>query len=242
MILKNKRGAEGGVNYFLITMVIALVLLGVYLVMIKGHQTIIKDASSEVNSWLNVANPNCDFDKDGLNNVADICPCDDDNDYGSRIYYLKGSQCSVTKIQSYEKIDYEEKLIECEESGKDEDCPKELPSESMNWVYSVPLVDKECVNAVKKILEDDNLIGSTLCEVKNFDKYKADKTAYYQLSGLKEKLDQISKDKSTTPVLLFPEKCATRILAQNIELNRATFTCRTQTMTCKKKLTDEKCT
>jgi hypothetical protein len=261
MILKNKKGTEGGVLTAVIITILLLVFLGIGLyLMQKSHQQI-KDAGDEMFSWLNFANPSCDYDHDGNNNVNDVCPCDDDSDPGSRIYYIQGTQCAVTK-----RLSVAGKVFEADDlkylDGTNPTPPAE-PSEDAMYVYAIDkLADKKaCVKQIEYLANDKGLGSTKICDVNQSSSYSTyykdtdgagySSFNYYQLDYFldanKNTVDNtITKNAKTNSILLIPSKCAAKMLAwyqdkEDGKNSRFTFTCKTATADCKLKLKDQKC-
>ena len=238
MTLKNRRGQSSNVPGLLIALIAALLILGIYLLLTGKSKDVINDASNEVSSWINFANPNCDFDRDGLNNVADICPCNDDNTPTSRFYYLKGtkgSECTVYKNWSAAGINYERSFQQCLVDGTS--CNQEPVTEANKWIYYIDDLKnkKSCIDAIINIKEQTS--NANLCDVGNGDAGNGRSELRNFNDGLKSGI----LGSSANSGFVFPEKCAKLILAMNTELSRPTFSCVTPTFDCKKQLKNEKC-
>lgn len=80
----NKRGASMALSLI----VTAVILLVVAYLVIRFSSKGIKDAGDEFFSILNLNTANCDHDFDGLKDKEDVCPCDSDDYFISRTYYI----------------------------------------------------------------------------------------------------------------------------------------------------------
>ena len=99
----NKRGASMALS-LIVTVVILLVVA--YLI-IHFSSKGIKDAGDEFFSLLSTYTEKCDFDFDGLNGTNDVCPCDSDDFFASRTYYIADATgCQVKqRCEKYPTLD-----------------------------------------------------------------------------------------------------------------------------------------
>lgn len=236
MFLRNRKRAAGDVPTLLIVLLAALLMLGVYLYLTNKAQVVVKDASEEVSSWLNFANPNCDYDNDGINNPADICPCDNDLNWTSRIYYIqgtKGSECQVFRTWSYKGLRYEDDVFQCEVSGTS--CPNTVLAENEKYIYYIEGLQskKTCLDAILNLKQ--SIPSPGLCDGDPNDYSPTNGATRYRLSNIPDTLS----GNGGNIMLVFTEKCAKRLLAMNAELDRPKFSCATPTTDCKKSLRSE---
>jgi hypothetical protein len=185
--------------------ILVIMLVAAYLV-INWSSKGIKDAGGEFFSILNLNTANCDHDFDGTKDKKDICPCDSDDYFDSRTYYVAdATDCTAMRKCQYDTTTTRiERFSEC--SAKAAAANTELKSEADMIRYSINLD----VSACKKWYD---LKG----------KEKLDSTYRTECTGYS----------STEKEIVFTQNCADKILSWYKEANRLTFTCRTSTSKCK---------
>lgn len=130
-----------GVNLAIGVMVTAVVLLVVGGVVMFASTTRIRDATDEFDSLLNLNTAECDHDHDGLKDKEDLCPCDDDDFFDSRTYYIANTQCKVgMRCEKYPEI------------KRTSNCSIKTPSggvrpETELFEYYIDLNSRECKKA-----------------------------------------------------------------------------------------------
>ena len=187
--------------------VIAIIVLVVAYVVIRFSTGSINDAADEFDSILNKYTADCDHDHDGLKNSKDVCPCDHDDYFDSRTYYVvEATGCEVKMRCKYENNEGEfiARVSQC--TNTEEDTGEENPEEEQeNYEYYFA-IEGECGKALKKV------------RVKDIKQLYPD-----SCKDIKEEDDWV----------VFPQSCADKILATNKETGALTFTCKTATKECK---------
>ncbi len=200
----NKKATSMAINII----VVAIIVLVVAYVLIRFSTGSINDASDEFEGLLNKYTADCDHDHDGLKNSKDVCPCDHDDNFDSRTYYvMEATGCEVEMRCKY-KTNEEEfiaRFSQCadEEVGTGEET---MNKEQENYEYYFA-IEGECEKALKKASVKD----------------------------IKQAYPNSCKDiKEEDDLVVFPQSCADKILATNKETGEPAFTCKTATKECKK--------
>jgi len=195
----NKKGVSA-----LGVVVSAIILLVVAFLVIYLSGNKINDAGDEFSNLLNQYTTNCDHDHDGLKDKEDVCPCDNDDFFDTRIYYLADElDCEVRRACAYDNTI--EKFSECSAQAQE---TKELRVETEHFRYYINLKDDKCRKWYEKK-------GKERMEGKYSDVCGGDKS--------EEKDNKV----------FFTQACADKILALHKVRHVPTFTCKTSTKECK---------
>lgn len=196
----NKKGASTALA---IVVTAAVLLVAGFLVM-HFTSTKIKDAGDEFSNLLNLHTADCDHDHDGLKDSEDVCPCNNDDFFDSRIYYIADElDCEVRRACAYNKTI--EKFSECSAAAPE---TSGLRVETEHFLYYINLKDDKCKKWYDK---------------KGKGKMEGKYSDVCDGNALVEDDNKV----------FFTQACADKILALHEIKQVPTFTCNMSTKNCK---------
>lgn len=125
-----------GVSMALTVVVTAVILLVVGYLVIRFSSKGITDAGDEFFSILNLNTENCDHDFDGLKDKGDVCPCDSDDYFISRTYYIADATGCQVK-QRCEKYPTLERFSECSAKYAQDKVELKLETDMIQYYFSL---------------------------------------------------------------------------------------------------------